>query len=186
MTPERYGRLYARLFEMGYGPELDWAASGDRCASADDFAFEHAYVVCNSGMKAQIARAIFDRVKAALIADDLAGLVFGHQAKAAAIDQVWHDRAELYQQWQRLSSQVTLELQLLWLQQLPFIGEITVYHLAKNLGVDCCKPDRHLVRIAALSGETPAALCARLSKESGDRVRVVDSVLWRAANLGLV
>ena len=71
-----------------------------------------------------------------------------------------------------------------WLQTLPFIVPITVYHLAKNYGFDCAKPDRHLVRIAGAEGTHE--LCARLARETGDRIATVDVVIWRAANLKLV
>ena len=52
--------------------------------------------------------------------------------------------------------------------------------------MDVAKPDRHLVRISEVSGETAEALCQRLSDASGDRVATVDLVIWRAANLGVV
>ena len=60
---------------------------------------------------------------------------------------------------------------------------ITCWHLAKNYGHDCAKPDRYLTRIAGAEGTHD--LCARLAKETGDRIATVDLVIWRAANLGL-
>jgi len=72
-----------------------------------------------------------------------------------------------------------------FLASLPWIGEITKYHLGKNLGtLDTAKPDRHLVRIAGAEGAH--ALCARLARATGDKVATVDVVIWRAANLGLL
>lgn len=66
------------------------------------------------------------------------------------------------------------------LRSLPYIGEVTSYHLAKNLGADVAKPDRHLVRFAASQGFSDVhALCSQISQATGDPLRVVDVVLWR-------
>jgi len=73
-----------------------------------------------------------------------------------------------------------LEDPVLALRCLPYIGEITSYHLAKNLGADVAKPDRHLVRFAASQGFSDVhTLCSAISQVSGDPLRVVDVVLWR-------
>lgn len=183
MDAGRYLDLKTIVQSAGYGDEITWAENIQPCSSADDFALEHAFVVCNSGMKAQIARPIFENVKQLLGAGVSSSLGFGHVQKTAAIDRVWILRDEFFRAWKALERMQPLTAQLEWLQTLPWIGPITRYHLAKNLGVDCCKPDRHLVRIAAELDEAPAQMCARLSRITGDQVRVVDTVLWRAANL---
>jgi hypothetical protein len=65
---------------------------------------------------------------------------------------------------------------------LPFVGPITAYHLAKNLGADVAKPDRHLTRLAKdLGFQQVSEMCAGLAALSNDRVSIVDSVLWRSA-----
>ena len=66
------------------------------------------------------------------------------------------------------------------LTRLPWIGKITCWHLAKVLGADVVKPDVHLKRAAAAAGfPTALALCEIIRDVSGDRLTVVDSVLWR-------
>lgn len=66
------------------------------------------------------------------------------------------------------------------LRLLPYMGEICACHLAKNLGADMAKPDRHLARFAAAHGfSSPHALCSEISRATGDSLRVVDIVLWR-------
>ena len=71
-----------------------------------------------------------------------------------------------------------------YLQEFPFMGPITSYHLAKNLGLDVVKPDRHLMRMAWASGhESPLRMCLRVAAVVGDSVSVVDLVLWRYATL---
>jgi len=39
---------------------------------------------------------------------------------------------------------------------LPFIGPVTVWHLAKNFGLITAKPDRHLARISNALGSSGA------------------------------
>jgi len=63
---------------------------------------------------------------------------------------------------------------------LPFIGPVTVQHLAKNLGVEAAKPDRHLTRLADRFGyETVQEMCSAISGRTGDSLSVTDLVLWR-------
>jgi hypothetical protein len=61
-----------------------------------------------------------------------------------------------------------------------YIGAVTAFHLAKNLGADVAKPDRHLVRLAASQGFPDVhSLCSTIAKETGDPLRIVDIILWR-------
>jgi endonuclease III len=72
------------------------------------------------------------------------------------------------------------------LRRLPHVGQVTAWHLAKNLGLDVAKPDRHLARLAQQFGYADAhELCAALSRVTGEPVRVIDLVLWRYAAGGL-
>ena len=110
-----------------------------------------------------------------------ASTVFGHKAKAGAIDAIWAGRRDLFVAYRQAEDKIA------WLRDyIPWIGPITCYHAAKNFGVDVCKPDVHLQRIADAHGETPQALCERLAKASGDRIATVDLILWRAAERGLI
>lgn len=66
------------------------------------------------------------------------------------------------------------------LQQLPYIGPVTVWHLAKNLGLDVAKPDRHLARLSAHIGfDSAHELCRAVAHSIGETTRIVDLVLWR-------
>ena len=66
------------------------------------------------------------------------------------------------------------------LQELPYIGPVTCHHLAKNLGLETAKPDRHLVELTKRLGFSSAhELCETLSEDTGFPVSVVDLVLWR-------
>ena len=67
------------------------------------------------------------------------------------------------------------------LQKFPFIGPITAWHLAKNLGLPIAKPDRHLLKLSNWLGygENVHELCASIAESSGELVSVVDLILWR-------
>jgi hypothetical protein len=69
------------------------------------------------------------------------------------------------------------------LQRLPWIGPVTRYHLARNVGLlECVKPDLHLARMAEHWGY-PGCLemCEDLRPE-GMPLGIVDLVLWYAAS----
>jgi hypothetical protein len=106
--------------------------------------------------------------------------VFGHQGKAAAIDDIWRRRREL------LAGYLAANDKIEFCASLPWIGNITKYHLAKNFGAQVAKPDVHLQRLADREGIGPQALCERLSVSSGYRVATVDLILWRACANGIM
>lgn len=179
-TVEWYLDVKRAVIDAGYATEADWAQYMEPCGNADAFWREFAWVVLNSGMKEQIARQIWNRVRPAVESGGSARDVFGHAGKAEAIDGVFKHRYRLFQEYCATPDDLKVE----WCDGLPWIGGITKWHLAKNLGVDCAKPDRHLVRLAGAEGTH--AMCKRLSDATGDRVATVDVVIWRAANLGII
>lgn len=178
MNVEKYLDLKTELVDAGYASEIEWSESIKPVADSLAFWQEFAWVVLNSGMREQIARQIWNRVRPAVEGGASAFTVFKHKGKAAAIDEVWANRDRLLAEYQAATDKVD------WCETLPWIGGITKWHLAKNYGHDCAKPDRHLVRIAGTEGAH--GLCARLARATGDRIATVDVVIWRSANLGLV
>jgi hypothetical protein len=173
-----YLALRRRICAEGFTDEVAWSEGLTEVADPLCFWREYAWVVLNSGIRNQVARSIWNRVRPAVEAGGSAADVFRHAGKAAGIDRVWKDRQPL------LDGYIASTEKLAFLQSLPWIGTITCWHLAKNYGLDVAKPDRHLVRIAGSEGTH--ALCARLARASGDRIATVDGVIWRAANLGWV
>jgi hypothetical protein len=180
LTSAAYLDLCEELRTLGYGDDREWAESVRMPDTPEEFACEYTWVVLNSGMKNTVARRIMDRVWPTLLAGRSAGTVFGHAAKAAAIDQAWSKRAELHRQAKAADDLVA------FCRSLPWIGPVTCWHLAKNLGADVAKPDRWLLRLADSEGTTPEALCRRIADATGDRIATVDVVLWRACALGLI
>ena len=102
---------------------------------------------------------------------------FRHEAKLRAIIECARLIAQSgFSNWKAC----ILENPLLQLQRLPYIGPITVLHLAKNLGLDVAKPDRHLVRVSQSCGYRRARdLVEALATVNGEEVKVVDLILWR-------
>jgi hypothetical protein len=185
LTVEDYLALRERLATDGYAHEYEWCQGVQRPSSAPDLFSEYGWVVVNSGMRNQVALVIWRRITEALRDGRAVRSAFGHPGKAAALQLAWDQQDERFAAFRALGDcdpSVLVE----WCQTLPWIGPITKWHLAKNLGVDCVKPDRHLVRLAAAGSETVDGLCGRVAATTGDRVATVDLVLWRAANLGWI
>ncbi len=180
-----YERVRVRLDELGFGDDYTWSQGLRAPETPHDMAGEYAWVVINSGMKNTVARGIMDRVRPLLVAGQPIATAFGHRGKVAAIESFWRLRLIHYQAF-FIANATGPSSVLTWCESLPWIGKITKYHLAKNLGVDVAKPDRWLERLADAEGTSVAALCERLAYETGDRVATVDVVLWRACAIRLL
>ena len=180
MDAHKYLDLKKTIIDAGYEDDIQWAENVKPCTSSDDFFIEFVFVVCNSGMKAQIARQIFNRLIQAMKSRSSLWGAFKHPGKLGAIGYVWAIRNQLFFEYFKSKDKIE------FCKSLPWIGDITKYHLAKNLGVDCIKPDRHLVRIAKTYNTDPFSMCQKLSNELGDNLNTIDTVIWRAANLGLI
>lgn len=179
ITAKDFSAIVSALGEIAQD-DIEWSENITGPTSAEDFAFEAIFVICNSGMKNTVARKIFERVVDQLRYDMPVDAVFRHTGKSAAIETIWKDREQLLQAY------LTAEDKLAFCASLPWIGSITKYHLAKNFGADVAKPDVHLQRLADLEQTTPQALCERIAKETGYRIATVDVVLWRACANGII
>lgn len=185
LTTDVYLQVCRQLASLGHGGDYDWAQSVKAPATPEDLAGEYVWVILNSGMRNTVARKIMDKVMPCLLAGRPVSDVFGHKAKAAAIEETWENREAVYLQFLEMNARGPDDV-VDWCEGLPWIGEITKYHLAKNLGVDVAKPDRWLIRLADAEGETVNALCGRLACATGDRIAAVDVVLWRACAVGVL
>ena len=175
---------------MALQDHIDWSENASPPESADDFALEAIYVICNSGMKHTVARRIYERVKNELLAGGRIHtefrkwqglpLVFGHEGKSGAIDVIWDNRQPM------LDAYLAADDKVEFCGSLPWIGKITKYHLAKNFGADVAKPDVHLERLAKRHGTTPQELCDHLAAMTGLKSRTIDLVLWMACAKGVL
>jgi hypothetical protein len=183
------------VVRSGFGWEIDWQEQLTlECVNERHFLREQAWVVLSSGMRAAVVAHLFNKVSRAFCDWDAGGIeenptrcvaralaAFSHQGKMNAIAANCRMLSkEGLDAWKRSLRAYGP----MWLTRLRYIGPVTCWHLAKNVGLDVVKPDRHLVRMARASGaRDPSSLCAFFAKMAGDRLAVVDLVLWRYATL---
>lgn len=177
METSKYLKIKKELENSDFKKHIKWCELLIPCDNAITFWTEYTFVICNSGMKNTIAVVIFNKIMKAYENGQKASDVFGHKGKAKAIDDCWIKREEYFSGWKKVRSNID------YFETLPWIGKITKYHLAKNLGVDVCKPDRHLVRIAKKYNLSPHELCFKLANKTGDKMSLVDLILWKAGSL---
>jgi hypothetical protein len=186
----------ARLLRAGYAEELDWQESVvGQPLTEGRFLAETAWVILCAGMRESVIRGRFLEISRAfnrwqsaewIVANQqscrhAALSYFRHEGKIDAIISVASLVAELGIDY--VSARLREDP---WgfLTALPYIGEITARHLAKNIGLDTAKHDRHLVRIANSFGYGGAVdlMCEEVSKLTGHKVAVIDLVFWRFAS----
>ena len=181
-----YLRAKQLVLGAGYGEDILWAEALARVVPNPVYVWrEAAWVVVNSGFRYQVAVKIWPGLLAAFHGFDLAKLddgcrvaalqVLKHPGKIDAICTIGQEvRAHGIA---RILDEARTPTRL---RRLPWIGPVTCWHLAKVLGVDAVKPDLHLLRAAlAARCQNTAELCTAIQTATGDRLAVVDSVLWR-------
>jgi hypothetical protein len=193
---EAYMAAKEWVIKQGFYAEIDWQADVSLASLTESsFLREAAWVVLNAGFREAVLRSRFPAITSAFLnwssAKEIsthrvecrrkALMSFRHKRKIDAILKI-SDTVYL-QGFQRIRQRLSDE-PLDFIRTLPYIGPVTSYHLAKNLGLPVAKPDRHLVRIAKACGyESVQALCADVGHIIGDTVAVVDLVFWRYATL---
>jgi len=176
----------------GLNKEIEWQRNA--CLeniTESDLLRETAWVILCSGFRESVVRRIFDHISlcfcdwesAHTILDSRPGCliaaheVFRNKAKLEAIMSVaiYIDKHG----FNRVKRSIIIN-PIEELIKLPYIGPITVWHLAKNLGYDVAKPDRHLVRLSSNLGfESVTDFCGAISRVSGEATKVVDLIVWR-------
>jgi hypothetical protein len=177
---ELFHEIDRAVRKAGYSAAIEWSENMKPPATAAKFASEAIYVICNSGMSNRVAMPIFERCMAAVRGNKSASTVFGHPQKAAAIDEIWRRRLLLFRELRKSDDLIE------FCARLPWVGPVTKYHLAKNLGANVSKPDVHLNRLAEPERLTAQELCERLAEETGYRIATIDLILWRACADGII
>jgi len=193
---QKYNFAKIIVIESGFRHEINWQSK----VSFEDldektFLREFSWVVLSSGMKntviekkfGPISNCFYEWKSAFLIATNCtkcfesAIRIFNNRAKInAIIDAATQISKQGFANIKKLIAKDPIN----FLQKFKFIGPITVYHLAKNIGLDFAKPDRHLQRIASMHNYSDVQdFCRDISKHSGDSVPVVDIVFWRFATI---
>ncbi len=184
------------VFAAGFGQEVVWQRTVSlKSLTEIQFLSEVAWVILSAGMKEAIVRKKFPDISRAFFFWESAQKIrkcakdcfrtsiktFNHPKKInAIIDVARRTDAVGFDQLRVEIVNAPLET----LQQFPFIGPVTVFHLAKNIGVPVAKPDRHLKRLACACGFTDVQdFCHVIANQVGDGIPEIDIVLWRFATL---
>ena len=191
-----YLRVKKLMIERGFFTEIDWQNNVNfESLSESDFLREYAWVVLSSGMRGSVVKGLFGSFSRAFYdwkVPNLTGqkvqtarrralLVFHNERKVDAIVYVINIINDITFS---VFKQFMATDPLTELRALPFIGPVTCFHLAKNIGVDIAKPDRHLSRLSmALGFNCVQELCNVISSVTGDKPSVVDVILWRYATI---
>lgn len=193
-----FNSALARVLDRGWAHEVDhFRQLKFEHVDGNFFFTEYAHCVYASGWKwsnvdkywSQLTRAYrdWDYIEVSKNADEVrrhALAIINHPKKVDAILSCarkmesggWPD----FKHWLELMDLLVAP------GKLGYIGPATRYHLARNIGADVAKPDRYMLDIAHDHGypETGAgvhALAERISQLAGERIGVVDAVLWRDA-----
>jgi hypothetical protein len=186
-----YQKAYSRVWTAGYEDDIVWALDLADVEPDAHYVFsETAWVIVNSGFRYAVARKLWPAMRQAFRRFDPAAVMRDQndvRAKALSvlnyprkIDAILHIAKLIALSDDGLEHIIRDAQEPPRLCRLPFIGPVTCWHLAKVLGVDCVKPDVHLMRAAEAAGyKTPLALCEAIRETEDHRLTVVDSVLWR-------
>lgn len=200
LEPKQLAWLYItakeRVIEAGFADEIDWQEEVTfNNFDEQTFLREAAWVVLSSGFRETIVRRRFSEVSEAFFHWSSSNLImtqrencrvkalraFGNQRKITAMLEIAERVAT--EGIERIREQIA-NRGLEFIQELPFMGPVTSRHLAKNLGVALVKPDRHLVRLASMTGyETAEGMCRTIAKIVGDSLSVIDIVIWRYSTI---
>lgn len=184
------------VLKAGFGDEILWQASVNfENITESDFLREHAWVTLSAGMRERVIRHVFHAISpcfynwesAKIIVENesrcrrFALMRFNNIRKVEAIILTAHSiSSKGFNAFKEALNVNPLEI----LQSLPYIGPVTCYHLAKNIGLQVAKPDRHLTRLANYVGYRDVQLfCKYISLQTGDSIPIVDIVLWRFATI---
>jgi len=193
---DAYGAARQHVIAAGYLAEIAWQQSRDiEAVTETEFLTQFAWVVLAAGFRDAVVRQKFPGILSAfkdfssaraimhqeLECRKAALAAFGNRRKIDSIlvaaQRVAKDGFDVIKA--RLTNG-----DVPYLQTFPFMGPATSYHLAKNLGMDVVKPDRHLLRITHATGyDSPERMCRDIGTFVGERLSVVDLVLWRYATL---
>jgi len=160
-----------------------------------DFLREAAWVILCSGTKEAVIRQKFQAISDAFLNWHSASLITQHKsscrAKAFAlyrhagkIDAIFEIAAAVSRDGFDTIRDSIINRGSNYLRQFAYFGPATSLHLAKNIGMDVVKPDRHLLRISSAFGyNSPNEMCERISAAIGEKISVVDTVFWRYATI---
>jgi len=185
-----------RVIESGYSHEIDWQDNLEFGSLTEpQFLREAAWVILSCGMREVIIRRMFADVSLAFCEWESAQQIVSqkdicrtsallHFNSPRKIDSIIKIATHVVDRGFENVRRRVWDDGVDYIAQFPFMGPATSYHFAKNIGLSVAKPDRHLSRIASTVGySTPHAMCQDIAQFIGDKISVVDIVMWRYATL---
>jgi hypothetical protein len=191
-----YLKIKKYLYESGYFDEIEWqyGVSLSRI-NEKSFLEEYAWVVLNTGMNEKIIRRIFPYICSSFFNWSSVEKIVNHCNTCREnalkyfnnkkkIDAIIETSKIIYKKnfnifWKEIQNN-----DITYLKQLPYIGPITSYHLAKNIGFPVSKADRHLVKLAKLlCYNSVNDMCNAICFLADEPINVTDLVLWRYSTL---
>jgi len=172
-----YNYMKKDIITKGYGKDLEFYMNIPSLEemTKEYFFSEYCWVVIHSGLGNKATKNIYNNFWNNGNYDFDA---INHPLKNIAIRKTYSRLDKYFNQYK------TSEDKLTFLDSLPHIGPKTKYHLAKNLGFNYAKPDRHLERITLFFGyNNVQKFCDVISRLSNDKIKIVDTVIWRFATL---
>jgi hypothetical protein len=176
----------------GLAAEVAWQRNAEFSEFTEtDLLREHAWVTLCSGFRESVVRKVFDHVSLCFCDwESSEAIVTSGEVCCITAASCFSNHAKLRgiltsaiqvhgAGFGKFKSSV-LANPIEQLQSLPFMGPVTSWHLAKNLGLDVAKPDRHLIRVSRILGFRDANhLCQEISASTGEQTKVVDLIVWR-------
>ena len=193
-----HGYFYIKKYVIykGYGNEIDWQEGLElETITEQKFLSEISWVILAGGMSDKVIRKVFPKIKSIMFDFQSAELIskrkkrcynkaikiFNHKGK---INAIIYAAEYLKNNSLAVIKSSILSQGIKFIQSFPYLGKATAFHLAKNLGLNIAKPDRHLNRISNTLGfENPNELCNLISRFIDEKVSLIDLVLWRYATL---
>lgn len=187
-----FSKARSYVHSAGLTSEVAWQRDSDFVEFTEsDLLREHAWVALCSGFRESVVRRVFDHVSLCFCDwESSEAIVSSGEVCCLTAASSFANRAKLKgilsaaRQVNAVGfskfKQSVLADPINQFQSLPYIGPITSWHLAKNLGLDVAKPDRHLVRVSEFLGFRDANhLCRELAVSTGEQAKVVDLIVWR-------
>lgn len=167
----------------GYSPEIEWCQNRYfENITPEEFLQQYIFAVfSSSGLNNSIVNRQMDRFNDAVRNGENAFDTIPNRRMKQAVMEMWLKYEQVFSELKR---RTTDDFKIEYLATLRQIGKKEKYHLARNLGIDCVKPDIHMERLAEQWGyNTPLGLALEIQKYDNDRLGVIDVILWRYCNL---
>lgn len=186
----------AQVIAAGFACEIDWQRHQvARPFSERELLKEAAWVILCSGFRETVVRKHFSYISLCFCDWESAEVIERHRVRCVSTATACFSHQKKLEAIASIAGFITrigfstvqcaiLEDPIRQLERFPFIGPVTAWHLAKNLGIDVAKNDRHLARVAKRLGYRDAqSLCGDVALVTGEPISVIDIVLWRFAVL---